>query len=79
MTLTLTWEAVLGTLAVMGAFGGIAAWYVRVVVRQEITAAVDRINGTYVRAGLCHAIHGQQETRLATIESRLSMIEEKAL
>ena len=79
MTLTLTWEGILGALAVLGAFGGIGGWYVRVIVREELTKAVATINGTYVRAGLCMTMHGSQETRLATIESRLAMIEDKAL
>lgn len=79
MNLTLSWEAVLGTLAVLGAFGGIAAWYVRVVVREEITKAVAAINGTYVRSTLCGAMHEAHDGRLVQIEQRLNMLEEHSL
>ncbi len=70
MTITLSWEAVTAICGLMALGGTVAALYVRAVVRSEIQDAFVRLNGTYVRAKVCEAIHQQQDARITSLEAR---------
>lgn len=79
MTYQISWTAITGMCALLTFIGVGVALYVKSVVRSELNDVVTRINGTYTRAQMCSVLHDQLEQRFHSLESRIDMIEDKAL
>jgi hypothetical protein len=68
--LTITWETVVGSVAVLGVVCGANAMYVNYSISRAVDNLFLRLNGRYVRSELCTERHADHGRRLDCLEER---------